>query len=650
MGNSIENITSKLVSIADLTRTTYRFNIPRYQRLFVWQDEQVETLLQDLYEAFNASKDLYYLGGILVVLHKDEDEIFDLIDGQQRFTALWLLSLELGGTFEAFSIAGDQLRLKFSIRQEAAMYFELAKHPDEKIDFEITKENSSLINIDRARGRISSFIDQKLTTNQLKEEFGKFILYAVKIIVTEVPKNTDLNKLFEVINNRGQQLEHHEILKAKILSKIENKQERHRYGKVWNACADMGNYIERNLQFEVGLNLSAVYDVHAETFSWKWILDLLKRKKTKVTKEISLNNILQGKSIEYEEDNGFISNFNEDHPEARDEELEPVRSILSFPQLLLHVLRIYFFQHGGNDIPRINEKELLVIFADFLKTLTESESKTFIELLWEVRICFDLYIIKWVKIEEDEEVHLIKRLEKYNQPRKHTYYLRRRKVENNEGFALLQSMLYHSQQITTHYWLTPLLFKALKNRNRNSLFDYLRKLDNALFCSGKLDTLSERTWAMMGKELPDPSNSYNSEDLDKTLGVSFPHYWFYKLEFVLWYLKKDSEDDCWKKFKMTAKNSVEHVSPQTPEYKQDTVSENFVNRFGNLALVSRSINSGFGNKPFRSKREQFLYSNFNKLDSLKLSLIYKNSIWNDILCENHENEMKSFLKEYFNRN
>lgn len=650
MERTIENVKSKLVSIEDLIISDHQYNVPRYQRLFVWENEQVETLLQDLFEAFETKKDLYYLGGILIVEQKNGSCFYDLIDGQQRFTTLWLLSLELGGSLEGFTKVDGKLRLRFSIRKEATEYFDNALNPVTDQILEISKENSSLFKIDSARNRINAFVNQQLNDDSLKKEFADFILKAVKLIITEVPKDTDLNKLFEVTNNRGQQLMHHEILKAIILSHIENKQERTRYGKIWNACADMDNYIERNIQFEAGYNLSEAFNTDETTFSLKKIIEILKRKKSRVSRPISLNSILEGKSIENDEDEDSVSVFNEETPEAKDDELEPVRSILSFPQLLLHTLRIYLFENGKRDINRINEKELLFTFSQNFKISSEKEAKAFIDMLWEVRVCFDIYIIKWVKTDPDEETHIIKKLEKYNQYRKWTYYFRRRKPESNDGFALLQSMLYHSQQIITHYWLTPLLYKALKNRNKNYLYEYLRKLDNLLFCSASIDNLPERTWYAMGKELPLTGINYASAKLDEELGVAFPHYWFYKLEFVLWYLLKDKNDDCWKSFKMTAKNSVEHISPQNPEYKKDIVSDNMLNKFGNLALVSRTINSQFSNKPYREKRERFLYNNAAKLDSLKLSLIYDNPVWNDELCYNHENEMKNYIIEYFKFN
>ena len=54
--------------------------------------------------------------------------------------------------------------------------------------------------------------------------------------------------------------------------------------------------------------------------------------------------------------------------------------------------------------------------------------------------------------------------------------------------------------------------------------------------------------------------------LSESKGVGFPHYWFYKLEFVLWLSgENDMSQEQRKTFRITAKNSVEHISPQEPE-------------------------------------------------------------------------------------
>jgi uncharacterized protein with ParB-like and HNH nuclease domain len=648
----ITDIKSELLSIDDIIKTNHQYNIPRYQRLFVWQNEQVNTLLEDLHEAFLAEKSLFYLGGILIFKNKKEESVFDLIDGQQRFTTLWLLSIELGNDLTPFTHIEKQLRLKFSIRKEAKEYFENALKNETVIDeLQISSTNTSLHRIVNTRTLIRKFIEQKLKNDKTQKKlFASFIREKVKLIVSEVPQGTDLNKLFEVINNRGVQLQHHEILKAKILYFIQsNKQERVRYGKIWNACANMEKYVEQSMRMEAGFynsDIAQFFNKWDDTFNLSEMLNWMKGNYEKSGKKMDLNSILEGKKIEQEEGEEDYEEDLDFHPEAEDDETDEIRSILTFPQLLLHTLRIYLFQKGKKDINRINEKELLLTFVNYFKAESEAEAIEFIRLLWNVRFCFDLYVIKWVTTEPGEEIHLIKKLTKYNQYKKQTHYLKRQKPESNEGFALLQSMLYHSQQIITHYWLTPLLNKALTCRDKNELYDYLIQLDNYLFCTNDQSNLLERTWKIMKKELTGEDLNPDYDLLDNQQGVEFPHYWFYKLEFVLWYLLKNEKDEHWKDFRMTAKNSVEHISPQKPRYyDRYKVSQDRLNDFGNLVLVSRSINSEAGNNIYTTKRSEFLAK--PKPDSLKSSLIYENPIWSDKLCDEHREKMKLYLERYF---
>ena len=62
-------------------------NIPIYQRLFVWEEEQIDLLLDDLIEASSKTSDPYYIGIITVV---EKDGKWDIVDGQQRLTFLSL--------------------------------------------------------------------------------------------------------------------------------------------------------------------------------------------------------------------------------------------------------------------------------------------------------------------------------------------------------------------------------------------------------------------------------------------------------------------------------------------------------------------------------------------------------------------------------
>lgn len=643
MKNSVK---SRLISILDIINEDWRFNIPIYQRLYVWRNEQIETLLSDLLTAYKLRKEIYYLGGVLVVANGDNERLFDLIDGQQRFTTLWLLCLELKHSLSQFiADKHGEMRMSFSIRKEVEVYF---KSISELRDITgISETNDDLDGIHNARMLINKAI------NGLSEEgvisFSSYLLSNIKLIFTEVPTSTDLNKLFEVINNRGEQLQHHEILKSIMLRHISNDTTRIKYAKLWDACSVMNRYVEAALKELTQFNYADLYDNqnfstgNEELASAKNVLSFMGSRHANEKKRTTLLSILRSAegidNYEIEEEQDL------EEQEMQEESNTDVRSIVNFSMFLQHTLRIYLFQKGTTDIEHINDKELLTVFSRFF-VADEKEVKAFIELLWELRYKFDKHIIKWVKIDDDEE-HAIQKLSK--QKNKGYRYLTRILPEDNDGFALLQSMLYHTQEITTHYWLTPLLNKVYYTDNREELYQYLLKLDSKLFCTNSEMTLRERSWQTI-RELNLQRGDIDIDEYYSNKGTNFSHYLFYKLEFALWH-QQFNKNNKWRSFKFTAKNSVEHISPQTPQNTdRNRVSKAYLNSFGNLALVSRSINSEYSNLPYNEKKTRFENKkrSSDRLDSLKMDCVYKNDIWNDNICMEHQKEMIALLERYYN--
>lgn len=645
MSNSVA---SGMFSINDIIATDTIYNIPRYQRLYVWTNDQVTTLLEDIQHACFTERPLFYLGGVLIVQTSETLPHFDLIDGQQRFTTLWLLCLTLGMELSGFLEVEEKSRLTFSIREDVTRYFDaIRKNKEFKGKLNGQLEAGSLTKIIYAKNLIRGFVATEFKDQPERlEKFRSYIRHQVKLIISTVPVKTDLNKLFEVINNRGLQLQHHEILKSFILSKItSDKKVRIRYGKIWNACADMTDYIERNLYYEAGQSIVEFYNQHNGKFDFHNLVKLMDGKDT-VASPMTLSAIIDSRPPK---NNEFKTPRElEEHPDTKDDEYENVRSILTFPQLLQHTLRIYMFKLGKKDIAQIIEKDLLVSFAAFLKDLSEKEALAFIELLFEIRVRFDKHVIKWVNTSPNTETHLIKPLQKQRKKAySQTFFFRREKPSGSDAFTLLQSMLYHSQQKTTLHWLTPFLYKMLSTENRDELLIYLQKLDNAMFCTKDPDELMKRSWKYLGKEVKVATESINLEDLKKSDGTGFWHYWFYKLEYVLWFMERQHHPD-WRNFKMTSKNSIEHVSPQTQK-RQDfnTVSKSCLDTFGNLALVTRNINSEYGHNEYNVKQRQFLNNKKdNRIDSLKLDMIYASDEWNDELCNAHNLKMQQVIKDY----
>lgn len=140
------------------------------------------------------------------------------------------------------------------------------------------------------------------------------------------------------------------------------------------------------------------------------------------------------------------------------------------------------------------------------------------------------------------------------------------------------------------------------------------------------------------------------------LGTDTPHYWFYKLEYLLWecWFNADNPDNKPVRpeilkgsatiFRMRHVTSVEHVSPQSKNTGEITQ----LDRFGNLALLSVGENSTYSDKDPVEKKGMFR-AGLNKgiIQSLKLADIFSSinddSDWCDTAMKKHETAMAAVL-------
>src|SRR5690606_26494560 len=160
-----------------------------------------------------------------------------------------------------------------------------------------------------------------------------------------LPEGIDLNKYFEDMNNRGLQLEHHHILKATLLDKLENNLQVS-YGKVWDAISQMNQYIEYGFEGNLKKNRYELLN-HSDSYFQK-ADHLIESDNNK--NEFFLKTIIE-RSLNKEYEKSSIK---------MDEEYqEKLTSICAFPEFLLHSLKLYT---GVNDIS-MDEKKLLDTFS-----------------------------------------------------------------------------------------------------------------------------------------------------------------------------------------------------------------------------------------------------------------------------------------------
>lgn len=91
-----QKIESEKMFVKEVFTNWYR--IPEYQRPYVWETDQVIELLDDVYQAYQSNPDSQYFLGSMVLQKKEKKEKdttyyeYDLLDGQQRLTTLFLIT------------------------------------------------------------------------------------------------------------------------------------------------------------------------------------------------------------------------------------------------------------------------------------------------------------------------------------------------------------------------------------------------------------------------------------------------------------------------------------------------------------------------------------------------------------------------------
>lgn len=134
-------------------------------------------------------------------------------------------------------------------------------------------------------------------------------------------------------------------------------------------------------------------------------------------------------------------------------------------------------------------------------------------------------------------------------------------------------------------------------------------------------------------------------------GVNTPHIILNYLDYLLWIKRSDTEykELNFDEFSFEFRNSVEHWYPQHPS-GQSFDSWADVDKFGNLCIIQRNVNSKFSNLAPTAKRDT--YRQMIEKGSLKLRLMSyltkDNAAWKDTVCAAHEDAMLELLKTVCN--
>ena len=423
------------------------------------------------------------------------------------------------------------------------------------------------------------------------------------------------------------------------------------FSEIWNACRDMSGYVQMNFSKASRELLFGGY--------WN---DIPK----------SFNSFVQAAKGKYSEksnslyeivDPSFKIRKGYDITDGSDKDANMrFESIIDFSYFLIHCLKTFVSLNGitsddGKELCEslLNDKKLNFFFERVLNHgLLKNNyldkkmfAKQFIKHLLRMRFLFDKYIIKREFIGDSLEGEWsLKTLNVSGQGSNkkayftHTSFLEHGQWSNSNANTyrhkdnlMIQSALrvsYTSPKVM--HWITELLL-------------WLGKKDN----TSHLNSYCEVTEKIARQSIIE--NFFTPcEDGDYRLGVGTPHIVFNYLDYLIW----KSDRSLYKDFIFEFRNSVEHWYPRHPSESEIKIwDDGGVDRFGNLCIIQRNVNSKFSNLPPEGKKTSF--RTMIEKGSLKLRLmseltvpgddITANQNWKDFVCEKHESEMINMLAE-----
>jgi uncharacterized protein with ParB-like and HNH nuclease domain len=250
----------------------YWFVIPEYQRSYVWEDDNVNDLLDDLWYAFeNKGRNEYFLGSLVLRdLNNNKYKEYEVLDGQQRLTTLFMLlavirdiskNQDLIDTYNemlfqkenVFKGIPERIRILYKIRDSVEEFIEkyVIKHhgtmDDKSLKEKINTENVSIKNMANAILTMRMFLNSKQT--EKVEKFAAYLTLKVIFIYVSTDNREDAFRLFTILNNRGIPLTSADILKSINIGEIKIS-ENQKYARMWEDIeGELGEDFDRFLSF-----------------------------------------------------------------------------------------------------------------------------------------------------------------------------------------------------------------------------------------------------------------------------------------------------------------------------------------------------------------------------------------------------------------
>lgn len=678
----MDNNENKPISCSELFKDR-SFQIPLYQRSYDWGYEEINQLLEDISKVESKSS-VYYLGSLIV---EEKGKSFEVIDGQQRLTTLWLILLFLKKQFNnGISCTKDNLVFKSRRKSEETLEY-LSTTLTEK------ERGNNDNNYDNKIIAAYNYIYDYFSSNDIAEQFIKK-LEQTKIFIIPVPEYTDLNRYFETMNNRGIQLSQTDLVKAELLENLKEKGLSKICSVVWDACSNMDAYFQKSLDASKQLfnivnpdkkvnpeKKENAVTARAFVFGKDWdnpdsfgenLKNLENSKKTS-SKDQNENQTDQSGSTNVPTNTPniwgqLLKDNNIANSENKADDKEKLydfyfKSIIPFEYFLLIVLKIYLSKNNLSGEIKFDDSKLLSQFNDAIVQDTFNVSDFFTYLV-TIRYLFDHYIIKRTYTRNAKEEITgwgIINCEKESKDS----YLRcfHKKDDTSNGVDLLEKIQS--------------CLRVSFPGNQGNQIEWIYQILSFLTCC---KTDKNCVFACMTERLENYARKKIKEHIDNkkqdkqqvfNQGTSTSHLLLNYLDYLIYKLVKENCEEIGNKigidepnilnidnFCFEYRNSVEHWYPQNPS--NGTIDKfppkSGLNFIGNLCLLTSSENSTLSNLSPSEKSKYPIVNN----GSLKLRIMkentpndpiewwHMNSVKKEVPFCAHGNKMISLLIENIN--
>ena len=387
--------------------------------------------------------------------------------------------------------------------------------------------------------------------------------------MTIIPENIKATEYFELVNTKSIQLENHQVLKARFLSNIKD------------------NYVGIARKWDMISNMDEKY------------------------KDQVKNNNKYTQCGELETINVLLNKTYKEEQKAQTKTNSVAKSLVKFPVFLLLALKVFVAKKELKIDIIINKDKLLGEFDKVFKEEANIYSE-FIKFLEDMRNKFDEFVYR------DDD-------------------MKDKKLLN------LQRMFYYTSEYDKPEFIAALLafldkssLDTCNDKNTQKVIEFLKQLDNELAKSALRNNGYRKIVETINNVI---EKIYKNENIETQMlekidssfldnGTAVPHYWFYRLEYLLW---QDFEDlnVCG-----ICANNIKTVFPKfnRDEYlikSQDTVEHMWATNlqennkalddFGNLALIRKDFNSSLSDYDFGEKLKRIKES---PNSSIKMLIFY----------------------------